>query len=106
MKAWHVWFMLRTSSKWFEKHWTSNDGFVHLIEEIAFLIDETFGKVSPLDSVLKMENVMRCCRSSVESQLFVLSCMADLCLNRIMVPQEMTPNFLFGKGTAKGTLRW
>ena len=71
-------------------------------EDITFLIDETFGKRSPLDSVLKMENLMRACKSHHQSLEHVL----DLCLNRVVVPSEMQHLYLFGKGSTKGNLGW
>lgn len=72
------------------------------LEELAFLADETFGKRGPLDSVLKLEMLMRACKSSTWSIEFALLCMCDSCLNRTVVPSEMTPNWLFGKGSQKG----
>ena len=75
-----------------------------LTEEIAFLIDEVFGKRSPLDSVLKIENVMRSCKSNHDSLVWVLIQMADWCLNRVVQPAEMVPFYLFGKGSQKGKL--
>ena len=72
------------------------------LEELAFLADETFGKRGPLDSVLKLEMLMRACKSSTGSIEFALLCMCDSCLNRTVVPSEMTPNWLFGKGSQKG----
>lgn len=75
-----------------------------LLQEIAFLMDETFGKRSPIDSVVKLESVMRSCRSSCETQKWVLLTMADLCLNRVVSPKEMTLEALFGKSGQKGNL--
>lgn len=75
-----------------------------LPQEIAFLMDETFGKCSPIDSVVKLESVMRSCRSSCETQKWVLLTMADLCLNRVVNPKEMTLEALFGKSGQKGNL--
>jgi hypothetical protein len=72
---------------------------------LAFLTDETFGKRSPLDSVLKIEGVMRACRSNAESMQWCMLQMADLCLNRQLVPAEMQPNmpnYLFGVKGGKG----
>eukprot|EP00435_Cladocopium_sp_Y103_P016837 s1739_g4.t1 len=66
--------------------------------QITFLIDECFGKRSPLDSVLKMENLMRTCRSVSNALEHVLFQMADWCLNRLVNPSEMQHMFLFGKG--------
>ena len=75
-----------------------------ILEEIAFLIDEVFGKRSPLDSVLKIENIMRSCKSNHDSLAWVLVQMADWCLNRVVKPAEMVPFYLFGKGSSKGKL--
>ena len=75
-----------------------------ILEEIAFLIDEVFGKRSPLDSVLKIENIMRSCKSNHDSLAWVLVQMADWCLNRVVQPAEMVPFYLFGKGSSKGKL--
>lgn len=73
-------------------------------QDLAFLIDETFGKMSPLDSMLKMEGIMRTCKSNTLSQQWVMITMADLCLNRVMVPQELTPNSSLVSQTKKGSL--
>jgi hypothetical protein len=56
---------------------------------LAFLTDETFGKRSPLDSVLKIEGVMRACRSNAESMQW-------------MAPAELQPTYLFGAKGGKG----
>lgn len=73
-------------------------------EDLAFLTDETFGKRSPLDSVLKIESLMRACRSNAESMEFCMTTMADLCLNRLLQPAELQPSMMSGKGSQKGTL--
>lgn len=74
-------------------------------QEIAFLIDECFGKRSPLDSVLKMENLLRSCKSVSNALEHVLLQMADFCLNRQVNPAEMQHMYLFGgKGSTKGKL--
>jgi hypothetical protein len=67
-----------------------------------FLTDETFGKRSTLDSVLKIEGVMRACRSNAESMQWCMLQMADLCLNRQMAPAELQPTYLFGAKGGKG----
>jgi len=69
---------------------------------LAFLTDETFGKRSPLDSVLKIEGVMRACRSNAESMQWCMLQMADLCLNRQLAPAELQPTYLFGAKGGKG----
>ena len=68
------------------------------------MMDEVFGKRSPLDSVLKMENMMRCCKSNHDSMHWCMQTMADQVLNRMIKPQEMQPNFLFGAKGQKGNL--
>lgn len=68
------------------------------------MTDETFGKRSPLDSVLKIEGVMRACRSNAESMQWCMLQMADLCLNRQVAPAEMQPAYLFGGKGGKGNL--
>ena len=74
-------------------------------QEITFLIDECFGKRSPLDSVLKMENLLRSCKSGSNALEHVLLQMADFCLNRQVNPAEMQHMYLFGgKGSTKGKL--
>ena len=87
----------------FSTLWLTDDVFG---KELAFLTDETFGKASPLDSVLKIEGIMRACRSSTEQLEWILIQMSDLCLNRQIQPAEMQPFYLFGKGQQKGTLRY
>ena len=95
--------MLRLGSFLFNL--TSGPGIFHAnsTQNLAFLTDETFGKKSPLDSVLKIEGMMRACRSNSESMQWCMLQMADLCLNRCLAPAEMQPNYLFGtKGGGKG----
>ena len=49
---------------------------------------------------------MRACRSNSEAIKWILLTMADLSLNRVVAPAELTPNALFGKPPAtKGKLR-
>ena len=68
------------------------------------MADETFGKRGPLDSVLKMESLMRACKSNTSSLEWTLLMMCDYSLNRLVVPSEMQMQYLFGKGTQKGNL--
>eukprot|EP00435_Cladocopium_sp_Y103_P012581 s4743_g3.t1 len=42
---------------------------------------------------------MRACKSNTGSIELALLCMCDSCLNRTVVPAEMTPAWLFGKGS-------
>lgn len=68
-------------------------------------MDEVFGKLSPLDSVLKLEQIMRTCRSNSDQIEWILIQIGDLCLNRKVAPGEFQPSFLFGgKGQQKGKL--
>ena len=75
-----------------------------LRQALAFLADEVFGKRGPLDSVLKMESLMRSCKSNTDSLEWTLLMMCDYSLNRFVHPSEMQMRYLFGKGTQKGTL--
>ena len=47
---------------------------------------------------------MRACRSNVESMEWCMFHMADACLNRLIAPAEMQPNYLFGQKGGKGNL--
>lgn len=75
-----------------------------MCQDLAFLMDETFGKRSPIDSVIKLEGMMRCCKSQTDLIHWCLMSMSDLVLNREIRPAEMQANFLFGaKGAQKGS---
>ena len=76
-----------------------------IAQDLAFLTDETFGKRSPIDSVIKLEGMMRACKSQTDLMEWCLMTMSDLCLNREVRPAEMQPSWLFGqKGSQKGHL--
>lgn len=47
---------------------------------------------------------MRQCKSSHEAMEWCMTQMSDMCLNRLIAPAEMQPNYLFGKASQKGTL--
>lgn len=69
------------------------------------MMDDTFGKRSPIDSVIKLEGMMRCCKSQTDQIHWCLMTMSDLVLNREVRPAEMQPSYLFGaKGPQKGSL--
>ncbi|CAJ1449896.1 unnamed protein product, partial [Effrenium voratum] len=72
-------------------------------QEMAFLADELFGKRTPIDSVAKLEDLIKIARSDVESISWLFTSLCDYVLNGVCKVAEMNSSALSGgKSNPKG----
>ena len=70
---------------------------------MAFLADELFGKRTPIDSVAKLEDLIKIARSDVDSISWLFTSLCDYVLNGVCKVAEMNSSALSGgKSNPKG----